>query len=252
MKRDSFIFYRSFAEAMTGLDDKTAGQFIKAVARYALDGETPKASGIIQTMLALVRPQIDANNRKYENGCKGGKYGHLGGRPPKETPTKPQGNPKETPNDNDNENENASYAGVHADVRLCAEKAKTNSALRNRALAAGVADFDASVDDFADYLLSVGSAVATQQEFAARYLANINKRIKPKNKPKPLDDTELEAARALFPKANAKALTLLTDSVLPALQEQHGDAALDELRKLAAKVNTVSEVWIMIRNNDKG
>ncbi len=240
---------------MSSLDDKTAGQFIKALAAYAIEGETPKTSGVVATMLALVKPQIDANNRKYENGCKGGEYGHLGGRPaknPTKTPRKPQENPTKTPNDNDNVNENASaYAGVYASLEVCAERAKANSSLRDRAAAAGVDDYEASVDDFADYLRATDSVVANVQEFSARYLANIKKRYKQKQKSQPLTDTDIEEAKALFPKANAQALALLTDSVLPAMQETYGGEALQELKRLAAKYKTVSEIWLTVKDNAK-
>ena len=71
-------------------------------------------SSIARAMFALIKPQIDANNAKYENGCRGREFGALGGRPknPKETPKvtpnltprkpqeNPKGNPKKTPNEN--------------------------------------------------------------------------------------------------------------------------------------------------------
>lgn len=44
----------------------------------------------------MIKAQIDANRKRYENGCKGAAHGHKGGRP-KETPPEPQENPKETP-----------------------------------------------------------------------------------------------------------------------------------------------------------
>ena len=71
----------------------------RAVLSYALRGEeTAKQGAMTKLIMAMVRPVIDANNKRYENGCKGGEYGKLGGRPRKEiTPNKPQENPKKTP-----------------------------------------------------------------------------------------------------------------------------------------------------------
>ena len=50
----------------------------------------------------LIRPNIDSNKRKYENGKKGASFGKKGGRPkkdnPSQTPTKPQDNPSQTRN----------------------------------------------------------------------------------------------------------------------------------------------------------
>ena len=89
-----------------------------AILVYALRGETTEKMGAMtKVIMAMVKPQIEANNKRYENGCKGGEFGKLGGRPRKEiTPNKPQENPKITPNkpqenpynvnDNDNDNDN--------------------------------------------------------------------------------------------------------------------------------------------------
>ena len=57
----------------------------------------------------LIKPQLDANWRRYENGCKGRDYGQLGGNPMfqkgKKNPyynkvDNPKDNPTITPNDN--------------------------------------------------------------------------------------------------------------------------------------------------------
>lgn len=82
--RDAYVMYRSFWEAIKDLPDKEIAEIMKAISEYALNDVEPNVDGVIATIFKLVRPQIDANNRKYENGCKGAKYGVLGGRPTKE------------------------------------------------------------------------------------------------------------------------------------------------------------------------
>ena len=116
MAKESFIFYKSFFDALEELPDDLRLKMYDAIAKYALKGEEIELSGISKAVFTLIKPQINANHQKYENGCKGAEFGHLGGRPkkpqenPKETPTetqkKPQRNPKQTPNENDNDNEN--------------------------------------------------------------------------------------------------------------------------------------------------
>ncbi|WP_158712643.1 DUF6291 domain-containing protein [Parabacteroides pacaensis] len=113
MDRDSMVFYKSWLEAIKNLPREVQGDVLTAIVEYGLYGETTEPlKSITKAMLALVKPQIDANNQKYVNGCKGGEFGKLGGRPkksqenPKETPEKPQENPSQTPNEYDNDNEN--------------------------------------------------------------------------------------------------------------------------------------------------
>ena len=108
MKREGFVFYRSFYDAICQL--KRPGErwaAVDAIIRYALDGESDNLTGPAGMALAFAKPQIDANNKRYENGKKGGDYGKMGGRPrkenPEETPTKPQENPTLTPKDKDKE-----------------------------------------------------------------------------------------------------------------------------------------------------
>lgn len=108
--RDSIVFYRSFYEAIKEIPLEQQGIVYNAIYGYALDGVEPELNGIAKAIFLLVKPQIDANNSRYENGKKGAEYGKKGGRPknenPKETPSEPQENPKETPNENANENVN--------------------------------------------------------------------------------------------------------------------------------------------------
>ena len=63
---------------------------MRVICEYALNGVEVDIQGVPSVVFQLVKPQIDANNRKYLNGMRGkecgnlGKeYGKLGGRPKK-------------------------------------------------------------------------------------------------------------------------------------------------------------------------
>ena len=73
MMRDSFVFYRSFADAINDLDDKDRLAAYDAIVRYALDGEDKLQKGAAKAILTMARPMIDINNARYENGRKGGR-----------------------------------------------------------------------------------------------------------------------------------------------------------------------------------
>jgi nucleoside permease NupC len=81
MARNSFVFYKSFFEAIKELEDKDKGIISYAIMQYGLTGELPNLTGYLKSMFLLIKPQIDANNKKYENGRKGADFGSLGGRP---------------------------------------------------------------------------------------------------------------------------------------------------------------------------
>ena len=78
---DSFIFYRSFHEATKKLSPKDYKTIMMAIADYALDGIVPDLTGTPLMAFTLVRPQLDANVSRRENGKKGAAFGALGGRP---------------------------------------------------------------------------------------------------------------------------------------------------------------------------
>lgn len=110
MARDGFVMYRSWWEAIRNLPREIQGEVLTAIVEYGLYGETTESlKPIAKAMLAMAKPQIDANQKRYENGIKGGEYGVLGGRPkkpqenPKETPEKPHENPKRTPKEKEKE-----------------------------------------------------------------------------------------------------------------------------------------------------
>lgn len=70
MERDSFIFYRSFYEALFCLDASDRQVAMDAIMRYALDGEESEISGVALAIFKLVKPQLDANTQRYKSGMK--------------------------------------------------------------------------------------------------------------------------------------------------------------------------------------
>lgn len=70
--RDSFVFYKSFLDALSCFPDKVQLQLFRAITSYALDDVDPDLTGTAKGVWALIKPQIDVNNIRYINGCKGG------------------------------------------------------------------------------------------------------------------------------------------------------------------------------------
>ena len=71
--RDGVVFYRSFVDAIRGLPPEEFKLCALAILDYGLDGKEPEGTGIDRTVFCMAKPQIDANNRRYENGTKGGR-----------------------------------------------------------------------------------------------------------------------------------------------------------------------------------
>lgn len=122
--RDSCVFYRSFLDAIELLPKKYQLGFYKALFNYALNDEPPKdLGGGAAALFKALQPQIDANNRKFENGKKGGR--------PKnnqdETKPKPNNNqsitkPKPNVNVNVNVNGNGNGSGSQANADASSPK----------------------------------------------------------------------------------------------------------------------------------
>lgn len=110
--RDSYIFYRSFYDAIKELPSEDQLKIYQAIQIYQFEDIEPHLTGVLNAIWVLIRPQLDANNKRKRDGEKGKKYGRLGGRPTEnKTPVgllekTPMGLQPETPNDNVNENDN--------------------------------------------------------------------------------------------------------------------------------------------------
>lgn len=67
------MFYRSFYEAIKELPPEDFKKSVSAIMEYGLNEKEPETAGIEKTIYLLAKPQIDANNRRYQNGTKGGR-----------------------------------------------------------------------------------------------------------------------------------------------------------------------------------
>lgn len=72
-QRDSFVFYRSFYEAVTQLKPKEQVEVVLAICEYALNRTERELTGVPAAIFTLVKPNLDANQRRFENGKKGGR-----------------------------------------------------------------------------------------------------------------------------------------------------------------------------------
>lgn len=81
MERNGFVFYRSFWDSVESMrndpdfeiSDSELLKVLEATIKYGLDGEEVPLKGIAKAMFILIKPQLDANNARYENGKKGGR-----------------------------------------------------------------------------------------------------------------------------------------------------------------------------------
>ena len=72
--KDSMVFYASWLDAIKNLPREMQGEVLTAIIEYGLTGETTASlKPITKAMLALVKTQIDINNKRYENSLKGGR-----------------------------------------------------------------------------------------------------------------------------------------------------------------------------------
>ncbi len=103
--RESFIFYGSFYDSISKLKSQDRLKIFDAISQYALYAVEPELTGIAEAIWKLIKPQLDANWRRYQNGCKS----HT--PKPNQEPTKAEPKANQTPtktrpNKNENKNEN--------------------------------------------------------------------------------------------------------------------------------------------------
>ena len=71
--RDSFVFYRSWADSIKKLPKTQQLDLFLAIFNYALDDKETELTGTSKIIYDLVKPLLEANTKRYKDGCKGGR-----------------------------------------------------------------------------------------------------------------------------------------------------------------------------------
>ena len=72
-RESSFVFYRSFKEAIDNCPEEDRLAIYESIVSYALDGTPPEITGgAIRIVWPLIEPQLNANRDKRKAGRKGG------------------------------------------------------------------------------------------------------------------------------------------------------------------------------------
>ena len=108
-KKESMVFYRSFYEAIKDLKLEQQAQIYNTIFSYWLNYEEIELDWICKTIFTLVKPQIDANQKRYESWKKGGRPKKTNGswnKKPMVSEKEENKKPNVNVNDNDNEKDN--------------------------------------------------------------------------------------------------------------------------------------------------
>lgn len=72
MQEKGFIFYRSFYDALKMSTPKVRLEVMDAICRYSFEGDVPQMSGTANALFILIKPLLDANEKRSVDGKKGG------------------------------------------------------------------------------------------------------------------------------------------------------------------------------------
>lgn len=130
--RDSAVIYRSFYEAMDGLDPETKASLWEAICELSFNMKEIQLTGVAKNIFRLIKPQIEANIKRYENGLKPKQKQEQSKTEAKDK----QEQSKHLTNDNDNVSVNESD-----------NVSKNKNVATNATKVACVTDFDLSMFD---------------------------------------------------------------------------------------------------------
>ena len=175
--RESVVFYRSFAEAIKALPKEEQLKALWAVINYGLDGVIPEEHGVHTAIFLMAKPQIDANNKRYQNGTKGG-------RPvTKDKPNDNQDETKAEPKEKDNVKEKEKVKVKDNDNSVVRFTPPTKQDVMDYCQEKGYTDVD--VERFMNYYTSNGWMVGKNKmkdwKAAMRNWARKDMAAKPNN-----------------------------------------------------------------------
>lgn len=129
-KANSFIFYRSYAEALEVLPVEVQLDYLKAIFTYALDGVEPEFKTAAERgMFTLMKANLDSCDKRYKTSVENGKKG--GAPKGNSNASKTEKQPKKQPNNNlknnlnstqnnlnknDNDNVNDNYHSLSSNI----------------------------------------------------------------------------------------------------------------------------------------
>ena len=91
MKRESFIFYKSYYDSIKELKGTEQLKLYNAIFQFQFENEEIELKGVCKSVFNLIRPLLSANNQRYLNGKKGGRPKNEN-----ETEKKPENNLNES------------------------------------------------------------------------------------------------------------------------------------------------------------
>jgi len=110
-KKDSIVIYRSFYKAAKVLSDQEELELYRGIFEFGLNHKEIEMGPIPAAMFQLIKPQLEANYKKWLNGLKGGRPNQshnqkITGEEPKDNQDETKDEPNVNVNDNVNDNVN--------------------------------------------------------------------------------------------------------------------------------------------------
>lgn len=68
-EKKGFIVYDDIIEVVDRLSDEEAGQLLKGMLRYSINGQDPKFKGVLEFVFIPIKQQMDRNSEKYAAKC---------------------------------------------------------------------------------------------------------------------------------------------------------------------------------------
>ena len=78
-ERDSFVFYKSFYDAIISIPDvETQMEIFKVLCEYSFTGNIPEINnGNVRALFIVMKPVVDKANNRYKANVENGKKGGL-------------------------------------------------------------------------------------------------------------------------------------------------------------------------------